>query len=422
MGDDGPRTDGDDLSIDPTQTLLAPCAQETVTDVIDDQDYDEFYGLLEPEEVVIVRPYGGDDDELVLAELRPRFVVMYDPDPAFVRRIEVYRSSNPGLGVRVYFLMYADSVEEQRYLSGLRREKAAFERLIREKSNMIIPITGHPRAPHHIESRARSMTSLSTRNAGGNASNVEPSRVIVDMREFRSTLPSLLHAADILVVPATLTVGDYIITPTMCVERKSVPDLIQSFNSGRLFTQCEQMSIHYAQPILLIEFEENKSFQLQTIVEQRSITKDKKPALPQQTGIDPTTVQSKLVLLTLSFPRLRIIWSSSTQATVDIIADLKLNHPEPDPLKAITIGGDDSAVEAGAGAAGGDGSGLFNTVPLDMLRALPGVTSRNWKLVMSRVNSIRDLCDVESEEKMKEIIGGQEQGKACWRFIRKDAR
>lgn len=60
-----------------------------MTDAFDDQDYDEFYGLIEPEEVVIVRPYGGDDDELVLAELRPRFVVMYDPDPAFVRRIEV---------------------------------------------------------------------------------------------------------------------------------------------------------------------------------------------------------------------------------------------------------------------------------------------------------------------------------------------
>ncbi len=30
--------------------------------------------------------------------------------------------------------MYGESVEEQRYLSGLRREKNAFERLIREKS------------------------------------------------------------------------------------------------------------------------------------------------------------------------------------------------------------------------------------------------------------------------------------------------
>lgn len=54
------------------------------------------------------------------------------------------------------------------------------------------------------------------------------------MREFRSTLPSMLHAAEIQVVPATLQVGDYIIAPTMCVERKSVPDLIQSFTSGRL--------------------------------------------------------------------------------------------------------------------------------------------------------------------------------------------
>lgn len=159
----------------------------------------------------------------------------------------------------------------------------------------------------------------------------------------------------------------------------------------------------------------------QTIVEQRGITKDKKPTAPTPTGIDATTVQSKIVLLTLSFPRLRIIWSSSTQATVDIIADLKINHPEPDLLKAITIGGDDEG-EVGAGAAGGESSGLYNTASQEMLRAMPGVTSRNWKLVMSRVDSIRDLCDVESEDAMKEIIGGQEQGKACWTFINKDAR
>jgi DNA excision repair protein ERCC-4 len=55
------------------------------------------------------------------------------------------------------------------------------------------------------------------------------------MREFRSTLPSLLHASKMIIVPATLTVGDYILTPEICVERKSIPDLVQSFNSGRLY-------------------------------------------------------------------------------------------------------------------------------------------------------------------------------------------
>ena len=59
-------------------------------------------------------------------------------------------------------------------------------------------------------------------------------QIIVDMREFRSTLPSLLHASNLLVIPATLTVGDYILTPDICVERKSLSDLKSSFNSGRL--------------------------------------------------------------------------------------------------------------------------------------------------------------------------------------------
>jgi DNA excision repair protein ERCC-4 len=47
-------------------------------------------------------------------------------------------------------------------------------------------------------------------------------------------LPSLLHASKLLIIPATLTVGDYILTRDICVERKSIPDLVSSFNSGRL--------------------------------------------------------------------------------------------------------------------------------------------------------------------------------------------
>jgi ERCC4-type nuclease len=89
-------------------------------------------------------------------------------------------------------------------------------------------------------------------------------------------LPSLIDAAGIKVIPATLTVGDYIITPKMCIERKSLPDLEGSFANGRLWvgsvtkqyrkhkssryrhTQCESMTAHYEICILLIEFEEDR--------------------------------------------------------------------------------------------------------------------------------------------------------------------
>jgi DNA excision repair protein ERCC-4 len=46
---------------------------------------------------------------------------------------KVYRSSHNDRKVKVYFLYYGDSVEEQRFLSGVRKEKDAFSKLIREK-------------------------------------------------------------------------------------------------------------------------------------------------------------------------------------------------------------------------------------------------------------------------------------------------
>lgn len=45
----------------------------------------------------------------------------------------MYKKSYPGLGVRVYLLLYNNSFEEGKYLAGVRREKGSFERLIKER-------------------------------------------------------------------------------------------------------------------------------------------------------------------------------------------------------------------------------------------------------------------------------------------------
>lgn len=106
-----------------------------------------------------------------------------------------------------------------------------------------------------------------TRQAGGQQPSIEEGtvipRIIVDMREFRSDLPCLIHRRGIQVAPVTITIGDYILTPDICVERKSISDLIGSLNSGRLYTQCIQMTRFYKKAILLIEFDQNKPFHLQ---------------------------------------------------------------------------------------------------------------------------------------------------------------
>ena len=49
----------------------------------------------------------------------------------------------------------------------------------------------------------------------------------------------------------------------MRVERKSINDLVGSLNSGRLYQQATAMTRYYAKPMLLIEFDQNKPFDLQ---------------------------------------------------------------------------------------------------------------------------------------------------------------
>jgi DNA excision repair protein ERCC-4 len=122
------------------------------------------------------------------------------------------------------------------------------------------------------------------------------------------------------------------------------------------------------------------------------------------------SIQSKIVLLTLSFPRVRIIWSSSPYATAEIFNDLKLERPEPDPAKAISIGAEEDP-DAGAGV---------NAAAEELLRSLPGVTAKNVKYVMSRVKNMRELCEMDLGG-VKAILGA-EQGKACWDFIHKGDR
>ena len=55
--------------------------------------------------------------------------------------------------------------------------------------------------------------------------------VAVDVREFSSTTPIHLHENGFWVVPMTLTVGDYVLSDKLCIERKSIAtgDLFSSF-------------------------------------------------------------------------------------------------------------------------------------------------------------------------------------------------
>ncbi|KAK1882150.1 DNA repair endonuclease XPF [Dissostichus eleginoides] len=289
-----------------------------------------YYGVLK-EPLTVIHPLKGLTDPhsltRVLHEVEPSFVVLYDAEISFVRQLEIYKASRPGKTLRVYFLIYGGSTEEQKYLTALSREKRAFEHLIREKATMVIPEEREGREDTNLD-LARNLepanATTNTRKAGGQEQPKEPSRVIVDMREFRSELPSLLHRRGLDIEPVTLEVGDYILTPDTCVERKSVSDLIGSLQSGRLYTQCLSMTRYYKRPVLLIEFDPAKPFSLMARSDFRH-------------EISANDISSKLTLLTLHFPRLRILWCPSPHATAELFEDLKEGRLEPDGAAAQAV-------------------------------------------------------------------------------------
>lgn len=357
--------------------------------------------------VIIIHPLTGCSDRYsllrTLNEVEPRYVVLYDAQMQFIRQLEVFKASRPGIPLRVYFLIYSGSVEEQKYLTTLRKEKEAFEMLIKDKGTMVVPEEREGRTGAAMmlsRDPSKAADAVSTRIAGGQEGKNKASRkVIVDMREFRSELPSLIHRRGIDIEPVTLEVGDYILTPDVCVERKSISDLIGSLNNGRLYNQAVSMTRFYKRPILLIEFDPNKSFSLQA-----------KSSLSSEVSFND--ISSKLSLLTLHFPKLRILWCHSPYATAELFDEMKVNDPEPDAQTAMAIGSDPTTTATDI---------TYNMGPQDFILKLPGINFKNYRSVMKNVANIQELFKL-SEDKLASILGNAASAKQLREFIHMDSK
>ncbi|CAL8085597.1 unnamed protein product [Calicophoron daubneyi] len=352
----------------------------------------------------------------VLDALRPRYVVLFEPRVEWVRELEVHKARlHAAVGyaktddaimsegnvpavqtvqaLDVFFMFYRNSVEEQRYLTTLRREKEAFESLIKLSSQIVIPKDAFLPPSMYLGENDRYPV------------------VIVDMREFRSELPALLHRQGLKVQPVTLSTGDYILAPHLCVERKSVSDLIGSLNSGRLYQQCTAMSRHYPNPVLLIEFSLPLKVTASTLVRGGiGYRGDGAIGFSLYTGrhsvsssseLNSHHLLSKLTLLTIHFPNLRLIWSVTPYCTAELFAELKQGRAEPSIDK---LPHDGEHLEE------------HNVEAVDMLLRLPGISWKNYRRVMDHASSILELskCDLP---RLVEILDSRECATKLYNFF-----
>lgn len=185
-------------------------------------------------------------------------------------------------------------------------------------------------------------------------------------------------------------------------------DMYGSFNNGRLRDQVESMVKHYKCPCLLIEFDPDKNFSL---INSNELGGE----------IRNDSITSKLSLLTMKFPTLRVLWSRSPHETLKIFKKLKRNHQEVDVDKAIDIGKNESLDELLLGGEDGhynedgenDGA---NDAAKTMLLQLPGVNAHNARKIMSECDSIAELAELSREE--LRLIAGPVAGQKLFTFFR----
>ncbi|KAK6458566.1 uncharacterized protein RJT20DRAFT_6963 [Scheffersomyces xylosifermentans] len=363
------------------------------------------------EDQIIIQSYNERTNDALLQELSPSYIIMYEPNLSFIRRVEIFQAINKDNPAKTYFMYYGNSVEEQKHLLRIKKEKEAFTKLIREKASL----SKHfETSEDNYKFQLQRNKVVNTRIAGGANFRTDDDelRVVVDVREFRSSLPNLLYRIGIKVIPCMITVGDYIVSPKICVERKSIPDLISSFKSGRLYHQCEQMFRYYELPTLLIEFDEDKSFSLTPMTESRFLRVN--PLNPTVNQSLQQNLQAKLMSLLLSFPKLKIIWSSSPYETAQIFMELKSNQEEPDVGLAMDKGVNKEVVTEDGGAP------IFNDDPIDFIQNIPGINNVNYHTVIQKVRSIEDL--VQLSKGQFERLLGQENGRKAYYFINRKIR
>ncbi|KAI6198278.1 ERCC4 domain-containing protein [Aphelenchoides fujianensis] len=325
-----------------------------------------------------------------LESLKPRYMILYHCDIATTRVIEGFAAHHKPHELQLFALNYSNSTEEERYLTAMQNEQLALETLIKDQGALYVPTEYEVGRESTSSLRTFTLQTDSRRNRREQPDADEaPPMVIIDMREFNSELPTVVYKRGIDLHPAQLEVGDYVLSPSVCVERKALDDLAQSLNNGRVFKQVEQMLRHYSKSVLLIESSDK-------------FRKKRVNGGPFQGELSKRSrdTRSLLTMLIRTNPRLIVFWSLSPSHSAELFEELKasssdcslLDEPNPTLDEAKGIRSDDLGTdEAGE-------STRLNSVVRRQLNNLPGVTSLEVDNLMrnEQLKTVADLLRAEA--------------------------
>ena len=119
-------------------------------------------------------------------------------------------------------------------------------------------------------------------------------KIIVDHRETKNHVFRNLQDLDVSLLCKQLKIGDYICSDRVALERKTIPDFIQSVIDGRIFKQVREISECFERPVLIIEGNPDLLF--------------------FERNIHPNTIRGALASLVVDH-KIPILWSRNSNET-----------------------------------------------------------------------------------------------------------
>jgi ERCC4-type nuclease len=122
--------------------------------------------------------------------------------------------------------------------------------------------------------------------------------VLADSRERNSPVVRFLEDSGIRVRSKQLKVGDYIASDRVGIERKQIPDFLQSIKNQRVFKQLEGLAGSYKKPLLILEGNPELLF--------------------AENNMHPNSVRGALASISIDYA-IPILWTPDSRGTADQI-------------------------------------------------------------------------------------------------------
>lgn len=175
-------------------------------------------------------------------------VVFYEPIPSEIRAIQRRGRTGRVSSGKVIILITKGTSDVGYYWAAKRKEKRMRSELELLRSKLKKKFED-PQAFYKKEMGPQ----INQKTLSDYQKNKDQIKIIVDHREYRSSVVKNLSTKGTDVEPQQLDVGDYVLSSRIGVERKNVDDYLDSLLSGKLFKQVVQLRNAYSRPILIIE-------------------------------------------------------------------------------------------------------------------------------------------------------------------------